>query len=199
MQLERGAASNSAGRVNDDHGLIKVESLLHGRADLVADGIDQARLFDPWVQASFPMYGPLLRRGANGETIVWTSSGRGPPSSRYPLTLSAGTIADGALYTIPGKFALGFIHDLSRLSPEFITAVLMSITSGSHHGRRAGTAASERRRTVAVERSARRRSRCRRPRLITTATIATFTGLIVTATTPTGAFSLGHNGDGDTS
>jgi hypothetical protein len=130
-------ASNSAGRANDDHGLIKVESLLHGRADLVADGIDQARLFDPWVQASFPMYGPLLQRGANGETIVWTSSGRGAPSSRYPLTLSAGTIADGALYTVPGKFALGFIHDLSRLSPEFITAVLMSITSGS--ARRGGT------------------------------------------------------------
>ena len=32
--------------------------------------------------------------------------------------LSAGTIADGALYTIPGKFALGYIHDLMRLSPE---------------------------------------------------------------------------------
>ena len=59
-----------------------------------------------------------------------------------------------------------------------------------------------------MERSARHRSRCRRLRLITTATSATFTGLIVTATTPTGAFTattatgaftLGHNGDGDTS
>ena len=122
-------ATNSAGRVQDDGGLLKVESLLHGRAD--ADSTEQPRLFDPMVQASFPIYGPLVHQGAHGEPIVWTSSARCPPSVRYPLTLSAGTLADGALFTGPGKFALGYIHDLTRLSQEFITAVLLSITSGA--------------------------------------------------------------------
>ena len=47
------------------------------------------------------------------------------------MTLYAGNLADGSICTIPGKCTLGFIHDLAMLSPDYVAAVLTSVTCGS--------------------------------------------------------------------
>ena len=72
-----------------------------------------------------------LQAQSGDEPIVWSASARSTPTTRHPVTLYAGNLVDGSICTIPGRCTLGFIHDLAMLSPDYVTAVLTSVTCGS--------------------------------------------------------------------
>ena len=121
-------SANPAGRSKDEPGLICAEAFLHAEDE--GGSADRPSNFDPVARPVIPIYGPLLQ-AMPGDAFLWFASARTAPTPRHPVTLYAGNLADGSISTIPGKCTLGFIHDLEKLSPDFVTAVLTSVTCGS--------------------------------------------------------------------
>lgn len=122
-------SANPAGRPKDEPGLICAEAFLHAQDD--GGSADRPSNFDPVARPVMPIYGPLLQAMPGDAPILWFASARTAPTPRHPVTLYAGNLADGSISTIPGRCTLGFIHDLEKLSPDFVTAVLTSVTCGS--------------------------------------------------------------------
>ena len=120
-------SANPAGRPKDEPGLICAEAFLHDEGG----SADRPSNFDPVARPVMPIYGPLLQAMPGDAPILWFASARTAPTPRHPVTLYAGNLADGSISTIPGRCTLGFIHDLEKLSPDFVTAVLTSVTCGS--------------------------------------------------------------------
>ena len=83
------------------------------------------------LQHGYMLASAALQAQSGDEPIVWSASARSTPTTRHPVTLYAGNLVDGSICTIPGRCTLGFIHDLAMLSPDYVTAVLTSVTCGS--------------------------------------------------------------------
>jgi len=122
-------SANPAGRPKDEPALICAEAFLHAEDE--GGSADRPSNFDPVARPVMPIYGPLLQAMPGDAPIFWFASARTAPTLRHPVTLYAGNLADGSISTIPGRCTLGFIHDLEKLSPDFVTAVLTSVTCGS--------------------------------------------------------------------
>ena len=127
---------NPPGSSEDGAGLVLVEKLLHGAlpgckaptAGGTVEGLGNVFTLTPTTSA---VYGPLICPTEDDGPIQWRLTRRSLPTSAYPAALLVGTIEGGRAATLGGCYATGYLVDLSKISFQFVAAILVAIADGS--------------------------------------------------------------------
>lgn len=127
---------NPPGSSDDGAGLVLVEKLLHGAlpgckaptAGGTVEGLGNVFTLTPTTSA---VYGPLISPTEDDGPITWRLTRRSLPTNAYPAALLVGTIEGGRAATLGGCYATGYLVDLSKISFQFVAAILVAIADGS--------------------------------------------------------------------